>query len=634
MASLLDPIDLGARRARNRVLFGPIVTNLGNDDRTFSGRHLAFYRRRAVGGCGTIVLEEASVHPGDWPTERGPLAERCGDSWAMLATRLRGDGAVVLAGLGHSGGQGTSAWSQRELWAPSRVPEVAAREVPKWMEPEDIAAIVDGFRAAAKIAGQSGLDGVEINAGQHSLIRQFLSGLTNHRGDEWGTDRLRFAREVLGAARDGLGAGKVLALRLSCDELAPWAGITPEMANDIARELAPMVDLITVVRGSIFSIQATRPDFHDAPGFNIELCRSVRAAVDGAVPVALQGSIVDVGQAEWAMSDGVCDLVEMTRAQLADAELVAKVSSGVREQVRPCILCNQTCQVRDARNPIISCVADPTTGHEDHEPLPGGRTSPSRSRRVAVVGGGPAGLECARVASSRGHAVTVYERADALGGVARYAGPGRSLVDWLAAECARLGVDVRVGHDVRELSDLNAAHDIVVVCTGGRSGVRTYDIADGAIVLDAASPSLFDEIGDGTVAIWDPIGGPIAVAIAERLGSRASLITPDQIAGNELSRTGDLAPANSRLQQQGVRIERRAVLKVVRAGEVEIEDRFTAVRRTVSCDVLVDAGFRLPDDALWVAGGRQHHRAGDLVAPRTISEAVLEGRRVAMSLDG
>ncbi|MGE0305343.1 MAG: 2,4-dienoyl-CoA reductase, partial [Acidimicrobiia bacterium] len=195
------------------------------------------------------------------------------------------------------------------------------------------------------------------------------------------------------------------------------------------------------------------------------------------------------------------------------------------------------------------------------------------------------------------------------------------------------GVETRVGHDVDDLSALNGADDVVVVCTGGRSGVRTYEVGEGALVLDAASPSLFDEIGARTVAIWDPIGGPIAVAIAERLGSRAALITPDQIAGNELSRTGDLAPANSRLQQQGVRIERRAVLKAVRFGEAEIEDRFTAARRTVSCEVLVDAGFRLPEDALWIAGGRQHRRAGDVVAPRTISEAVLEGRRVAMALD-
>ena len=120
---------------------------------------------------------------------------------------------MVLAGIGHAGGQGSSAYSQRELWAPSRVPEVASREVPKWMEEGDIAAVIDGFRTAARLAASAGLDGVEVNAGQHSLIRQFLSGLTNHRSDDWGTDRLRFARTSLAAARQGIGAGRVLGLQ-------------------------------------------------------------------------------------------------------------------------------------------------------------------------------------------------------------------------------------------------------------------------------------------------------------------------------------------------------------------------------------------------------------------------------------
>ena len=190
---LLEPLALGPGSAPNRVLFGPHVTNLGDDERRLTDRHVAYYERRARGGCGTIVVEGASVHGSDWPYERAPLAERCGDGWSQVVAACRPHGSLVIASLDHAGGQGSSAYHQAPLWAPSRVPEVNTREVPKWMEADDIAAVVAGF-AAARAAAEAGVDGVEVNAGQHSLVRQFLSGLTNERADEWGQDRLLFAR--------------------------------------------------------------------------------------------------------------------------------------------------------------------------------------------------------------------------------------------------------------------------------------------------------------------------------------------------------------------------------------------------------------------------------------------------------
>src|SRR6266508_4272536 len=241
---LLDALPLGARRAPHRVMFGPHVTNLGDDARRFSERHVAYYERRARGGCGTIVLEGASVHPSDWPYERAPLADVAADGWRAVANACHTHGSLVIASLDHAGGQGSSAYHQLPLWAPSRVPEVASREVPKWMEDDDIAAVIAGFDAAATRAVAAGCDGVEINAGQHSLVRQFLSGLTNHRDDEWGRDRLRFGREVIAAVRS---RAPIVGLRLSCDELAPWAGITPDMAPTIARDLVDAgVDYVVV----------------------------------------------------------------------------------------------------------------------------------------------------------------------------------------------------------------------------------------------------------------------------------------------------------------------------------------------------------------------------------------------------
>ena len=620
-------LDIGGRAAPNRIMFGPHVTNLGDDERTFTSRHVAYYERRARGGCGIIVTEGASVHPSDWPYERAPLADRCGDGWRAIADACHAHGSLVIAALDHAGGQGSSAFSQLPLWAPSRVPEVNSREVPKWMEKTDIDDVITGFGDAARVALSAGCDGVEINAGQHSLVRQFMSGLTNHRGDEF-SDRLLFARRVIETVRHATGPNAIVGLRLSCDELAPWAGITPEMAPNIAAELSACgLDYVVVVRGSIFSVEKTRPDFHEPTGFNIDVCRAVRAAVPATTAVFLQGSIVDVGQAEWAITDGVCDGVEMTRAQIADPELVAKVKANEIETIRPCIRCNQTCQVRDARNPIVTCVGEPTSGHESNDPDWYVRSP--QPRRVLVIGAGPAGLEAARVAALRGHHVTIRESADHVGGLAAVTGPGGALVAWLERVVRDLGVTIETSTDSTNVD----GHDIVIQATGSRRGTPDHTVDSDADVHDIADvrrgkSALPDS---GAVIILDPIGGPIGVSLAEELGERATLVTPDNIAGNELSRTGDLAPANVRLAQRGVTIQRRSVVRSIsRDGNglvVRVQDRFSGVVTELSGAAVVDAGFRLPTEP--ITGAIQ---VGDCVAPRTILEAILEGRRAAASI--
>jgi 2,4-dienoyl-CoA reductase (NADPH2) len=702
---LLEPLRVGMAVAPNRLLFGPHVTNLGWD-RSLSERHLAYYERRARGGAGVVVIEEASVHPSDWPYERCPLAERCAPGWRKAADTVHRHGSLALAGLGHSGGQGSSAYSQGALWAPSGVPEVNTREVPKVMEQADIDAVVNGFGDSARLATASGLDGVEVNAGQHSLVRQFLSGLTNLRGDGYGGDRLRFAREVLTATREGLGPRPVLGLRLSCDELAPWAGLTPEAAESVAVELAPLVDYLVVVRGAIFSVSATRPDLHEAPGFNLDLSARIRAAVRAAtgdrVAVVAQGSIVDPDQAETALAAGAADAVEMTRAQIADPDLARKLAAGTPERVRPCLLCNQRCQVRDNRNPLVSCVVEPRSGYEWQEPeaVPDQAAFSPRSRRVGapavgphaeaskgrvlVVGGGPAGLECARVAAARGHDVLVAEATGQLGGWARRASRpgGRARLaltaDWLEAECRRLGVAFELDHRVRP-EEVAAHPGPVVVCPGGRDREPEYEMAPGAQVLTvtawiaglsvrhgadtgkrAIDPTAAetgeasrtagegqpgsgedrgvegtDELADGApVTVWDPVGGPIGVATAEELAARGHIVTlatPDFVVGTLLALSGDLAPANVRLQQAGVRLLRRVLLRRVDAGAARFEDRVTGRRTDVESALVVDCGHRWPDDETWPAR-RDVLIAGDAVAPRSLYEAILEGRRAALSL--
>jgi mycofactocin system FadH/OYE family oxidoreductase 1 len=640
-ASLLEPLPLGERTAPSRVLFGPHVTNLGRG-RSLSDRHVAYYERRAVAGCGVVVIETASVHDSDWPYERAPLAAACADGWRTTAHACRDAGAITLASIGHAGGQGSSAFSRGPLWAPSGVAEVNAREMPKVMEDDEIAAVIHGFGAAARLAAESGLDGVEVNAGQHSLVRQFLSGLTNSRGDGWGTDRVSFARAVLGAAREGVEDGLV-GLRLCIDELAPWAGITPDSAVAIAQELAPHVDYLVLVRGSIYSVTATRPDGHEQPGFNLPATAAIRASLDGIVPVFAQGSIVDPLMAAAAIADGTADGVEMTRAQIADAELVRKLREDAAERLRPCVLCNQECQVLDGRNPIVTCIGDPRSGHETVDPADG--ADPAEPIALRIVGGGPAGLEAARVAAVRGHRVTLVEATGALGGRLRTAAraPGRErlahLVDWLEAECRRLGVEIRLGEKAPQTDAHKGAgtetegETATIFCPGSVDGEPTYVIAEDADVISAAALLERNETPAGPVVVWDPIGGPIGISCAELLagaGVETALVTPDPIAGTLLSLSGDLVAANARLRRAGVTVVRRAVLRRVGPGLVTVEDRFGAGPRELPAAMLVDAAPRLPapgrDAPGWV-------RAGDAIAPRTVLEAMIEARRAVRTVE-
>jgi 2,4-dienoyl-CoA reductase (NADPH2) len=647
---LVQPVGVRGLTAPSRVLFGPHETNLGRG-RAIGDRQVAYYARRAAGGVGILVTETASVHAGDWPYERAPLAAECAAGWARVAQACRPHGTLVLAGIGHTGAQGSSAFGQQALWAPSRVADTASRELPMEMEQPEIDALVEGFAAAAALAAAAGCHGVEVDAGPGALLRQFHSGLTNLRTDRYGTDKLALTREVLTRVRAAIGPDHVLALRLACDELAPWAGVTPEAAAGQAVAFADLVDLLVVTRGGPYSASAYRPDGHTPAMVNLELARGIRAALTAAgssgasTLVALQGSVVDPDAAGPAIDDGGCDVVEMTRALIADAELPAKVRAGTPERVRPCVLCNQTCRVRDNRNPIVTCIADPRSGHETTDPDPDGPVRSVRPREVLVVGAGPAGLEAARVLALRGHAVRVAERGPACGGAAVLAArlPGRdrfgSLLDWWRSEGTRLGVQFGFGTEVdaATLERARAGGTAVVLATGGRPGPVPYRIEPGAVVVTDAA-LLADgpaALPDGPVVVLDLVGGPVGLGVAESLaqvGRQVAIITADQIVGTLLAMSGDLADGNTRLLQAGVSRHTGVLLRQVRPGGVLLEDKFSGEQRELDCAVLVHCGHRVPDEDLYLArpGTR---RAGDCVAPRSVLEAVLEGRRAADDVD-
>jgi 2,4-dienoyl-CoA reductase (NADPH2) len=593
--------------------------------RALSERHVAYYAERAAGGTGVLVTEVASITADDWPYERAPLAAECGPGWEAVATACRPYGTVVLAGLGHAGLQGTSAYSQSVLWAPSLVPDVVTRDLPAELQATQLAELTQAFGTAAAAATGAGCQGIELNAATHSLLRQFLSGLTNQRSDAYGSDRTRFLREVIASVRAAIGPDRVLALRLSCDEDAPWAGITPEQTASVVDELADAVDLLTVTKGGYYSSAAYRPNAASAPPmFNRELCKAMRKAAAGRVSVVLQGSVVDPAEAQRALDEEVADLVELTRAQIADPRLVALVRAGTPERVRPCLLCNQACQVRDVRNPLVSCVVEPRAGHELSEPDPDGR-DPAKNGRdaarngcgpaedVTVVGGGPAGLEAAHVAAARGHRVHLVERTGRLGGVlARSAkGPGRerlkAFTDWQAAECRRYGVRISLNTEATQVDE------------------RTI-LATGALPNDALE-AFEGSVPEGPILLDDPIGGPIAIALAEHLattGHDVTVVTPDALLG---ARTSDPAGANFRLEALGVKRALRSRAHVTSTAIAELRHIWTDEPREVPCAALIDCGHRLPEDSL-----RGPYRAGDCVAPRTLLEAVLEGRHRALQV--
>jgi 2,4-dienoyl-CoA reductase (NADPH2) len=404
------------------VLFGPHETNLG-DGRRFSARHAAYYGRRAAGGAGVVVTEVASVHDSDWPYERAPLAAH---GWGAVLAACRPHGALVLAGLGHAGGQGSSAYHHQALWAPSRVPDAVTREVPMAVEQPEIDALVAAFGAAATLAAAADLDGVEVDAGQHSILRQFLSGLTNHRTDGYGADRVRLLREVLDAVRTGLGDDRVLGLRLCCDELAPWAGITPAAGADTAAGWPTR--WTTWCRSAAARSRSARPAPTCTSSRGSTRAPARRCAAPRALPTVLQGSVVDPTAARVALDAGTADLVEMTAPSISDPDLVAHVRAGRHERVRPCTLSNQRTACATRAYPLVSDEAERAPGH--------GSTTTGRPRSIpghvrrwsSVVG--PAGLEAARTLALRGHWVRLVERAPVLGGALRWAAACTGAPGW------------------------------------------------------------------------------------------------------------------------------------------------------------------------------------------------------------
>lgn len=641
---ILSPLNVGALELRNRIIFGAHPTNFAKQN-LLSEQHAAYYRERAKGGAGMIVLEEQLVHPSDLPYEKAPFGyiDAAVSGYRLVSQAVRQYGTVVVAQLNHSGMQSEGSTSMRELWAPSAVPDVVSREVPKAMEEADIRAVIDGFAKTAAHTAEGGLDGVEINAAQFSLVRQFMSPLTNQRSDLYGgelTNRLRFCKEILQAVGKVLGKDKIIGLRLCGDEFAPWGGLSPEDAVAIAQELEQLniLDYITVAVGSLFSLHLSWATYYSEPGQAVEAAARIKQAVK--LPVFAEGRIHRPAYAARIIDEGRVDGVCMNRALICDPELPVKLQRNQDNRIMECLSCNQGCQVRRSMGKPLSCIINPLVGVEAKEEKYQ-EIRIASPKNVLVIGGGPAGIEAARIAAIRGHQVTLWESAPDLGGAmaaSAYIGEISRMLEGWKRELKLCGVKVFTGKKGNPEDILAAQPDTLIVATGSKTvgagiPVKGCKQVSARGVMDGPVDS------DKTVLFWDVIGDRLAARAAEKLlagGNKIYFVTPDWFAGSRLADTMELSSWNQRLMSGPAEIFTISVLKEIDGDKAFIENKFSGKPLTLTgIDLFVFNCWPKPDDGLYLSlkdRVNEIYRVGDCLAPVGIGPAVRQGYLVGRTI--
>jgi mycofactocin system FadH/OYE family oxidoreductase 2 len=636
---LFSPLHLGTVTVPNRIVFSAHLTNLAQAN--LPGPDIAaYYEERARGGAGLIITEEQSVHPTDHAYERLIKAydESVIPGYQELTRRLHAHGTPVLAQINHNGGQASSIYTRLPVWAPSPVADPLFREVPKEMEPADIAAAVGAYARVARHVRDGGFDGAELQASHSSLLRQFLSPYANRRSDNYGGSvekRARIVREIIEAIRVEVGRDFVLGIRIPGDEFID-GGLTLEHSVQTVRILNRdgLLDYFNTSLGTAtHTLYMVEGSMHLPPGYQLYTAAALREVTD--LPVVGVGRIKDPVQAEQVLASGVCDLIGMVRQQIAEPETARKAREGRVEEIRLCISCNQDCIGREGLNLEIGCIENPASGHEREFSR---RTPPAAScRRVLVVGGGPAGMHCAAVAASRGCVVTLCEAQTELGGQVRLAAriPNRAefgdLARNLVGELHRQHIEVRLETRVTAEQVLAEGWDAVVCCTGAQPDKPTPEVLSVWDVLQGV------EVGE-RVGVVDLVGFHQATSTAEWLaqrGHRVELLTPTLSAGQDLGLTLDLENWHRRVLALGVRIFTSVAPLGYEHGGVQAVEAYSGEMVEFGpYDAIVVANHGRPDDQLYFAlkGKVEVYRAGDCLTPRRAGDAINEGQRVALAL--
>lgn len=647
---LLSPLKIGSIVVPNRVCFSAHLTNF-SEDYKISDRHVHYHVERAKGGCGLIITEEMSVHPSDHAYEKlvDAFDPDVIPGYKKLNEAIHQFDTKIFAQLNHNGAQSDGTISRLPVWGPSSVTDPLFREVAKEMEIEEIQECIDYFAQSARYAREGGFDGIELQLGHSSLIRQFLSPLTNLRGDAYGgsfENRVRFALEVIGAVRKAVGDDFTLGIRLNADEMHPQGGLTLEDSKKIAARLEAtrQLNFIDLSLGTFYNLYLVEGSMHTPLAYTVPLAASIRSVV--SLPVFACNRINDPHLAEKILSDGHADMIGMVRAQICDPELVNKTREGRTEDIRYCIACNQGCIGRvGIANKRVGCVQNPAVGEE--RDLGIGTLKPADKRKkVLIIGAGPAGLEAARVATVRGHKVILYEKQAEVGGqnlIARK-GAGRQEIEgvirWLLTQVEKLKVEIRLETDATPEMVLEQAPDAVVVATGSVPVENPFPGSYAFPQVCHAEHILKGEVEAGEkVILIDTDGHHKATGTAELLadmGKTVHIITPSLFIGGQLGPLQDHFLMRQRLIKKGVTFTPDiAVLEIQGTTIKGLNVYSNAPIDFEGYDTIVLAAGNRAEDGLYFAlkgKVKELHRIGDCVAPRKIDMAIVEGNRVGRLL--
>jgi 2,4-dienoyl-CoA reductase (NADPH2) len=624
---LLAPGRIGSLILRNRIVMTPMGSNLGEGDGSIGTRTHAYYAARARGGAGMVIMGSVAVA---WPLSsviprQAAIAEESHVPGIRELARLVHAAGCKLALQLHFGGlmSTVDAAAGRPLWTPS-VPapkppgdmahgileeEFAALAAPlasaapsyRVMTTQDIDTLVSLFAAAAERAQRAGVDGVEIHAGHGYIISAFLSPNSNHRTDTYGGsvgNRTRLLTDVIRGIRAAVGVDYPVWCRIDSKEYFQPEGITLEDAKVTAKlaELAGAdaihVSAYAEARHGVAHSSAHTPQ---KPDLLVPNATTIRAAVN--IPVIAVGHI-EPHSAERHIAAGDFDFVAMGRKLLADPELPRKLGTP-GELIRPCVY-NYSCNSQIYIGGNVNCAVNPETGHEaEFAAVPA-----ARAKRVVVIGGGPAGLECARRLAQRGHTVTVVERSARLGGALRVAAvcyePFAGLLHWLLRSIEATEVDVRLGTAPSAQAIAELTPDLVVLALGSQpaeSPAAPSQQQDTAALLTQAAEGIVSATvpsGRQSVVLGNDV---VALEIAAHLARHRHAVTVlDR--GKEFGRGAPL-------------VRRWRLLDDLRRMQVNLiggAQQLTATPRTVSYRTHFGQVRTLPADQM-ISAGRVENRS-------------------------